>query len=349
MANISFKSITFPGLANKYKVPEISNDLMTPGKAADSKATGDALSTLENSMNESLGANVSYVEQDKTLPQKTQGRENVGAVGKHIGSINKGAVLAVDTEGNVSVQKINLTDKCNDALFNLLSNIQYIHDDGNKRRDALMSNFTDKVIELPSAYQQVLYLEATGTQYIVTNIMSQIPFECDVEFYVDGANGAVVGAAEPNVANSRFFLCAVIPLPSTGQFLVTNRFGTTNWNNTAETTVDETGKYHVHSAIEYAESGVKSYIKFGERYSSMNIASAPTVGYPICFFIQRNSGDIYAGLLFSAKFVKSGVVLFDGVPCVRKSDGKPGLYDTVNGAFYTNSGTGEFLCGPEIY
>ena len=47
MANIPFKSITFPGLPNKYTVPEISSDLMTAGKAADAKATGDALSALE--------------------------------------------------------------------------------------------------------------------------------------------------------------------------------------------------------------------------------------------------------------------------------------------------------------
>ena len=48
MANIPFKSITFPGLPNKYTVPEISNDLMTQGKAADAKATGDALALKAN-------------------------------------------------------------------------------------------------------------------------------------------------------------------------------------------------------------------------------------------------------------------------------------------------------------
>lgn len=52
MANISFKSITFPGLPNKYTMPEISNDLMTAGKAADAKATGDALSALEDAVTE---------------------------------------------------------------------------------------------------------------------------------------------------------------------------------------------------------------------------------------------------------------------------------------------------------
>jgi hypothetical protein len=52
MANIPFRSITFPGLPNKYTVPEISNDLMTAGKAADAKATGDALSALEDAVTE---------------------------------------------------------------------------------------------------------------------------------------------------------------------------------------------------------------------------------------------------------------------------------------------------------
>ena len=52
MTNIPFKSITFPGLPNKYTVPEISSDLMTAGKAADAKATGDALSALEDQFSE---------------------------------------------------------------------------------------------------------------------------------------------------------------------------------------------------------------------------------------------------------------------------------------------------------
>ena len=34
--------------------------------------------------------------------------------------------------------------------------------------------------------------------------------------------------------------------------------------------------------------------------------------------------------------------------CYRKSDMKPGMYDTVNGVFYTNAGSGEFILGPSI-
>lgn len=35
------------------------------------------------------------------------------------------------------------------------------------------------------------------------------------------------------------------------------------------------------------------------------------------------------------------------IPCVRISDSKPGMYDTVSGTFYTNAGTGEFIAGPD--
>ena len=34
-------------------------------------------------------------------------------------------------------------------------------------------------------------------------------------------------------------------------------------------------------------------------------------------------------------------------PCMRKSDNVPGLYDTDRNIFYTNDGTGDFICGPE--
>lgn len=80
MANIPFKSITFPGLPNKYTVPEISSDLMTAGKAADAKATGDALSALEDAVGEEtdklkadLGAQVANVNGAKQITSFAKG------------------------------------------------------------------------------------------------------------------------------------------------------------------------------------------------------------------------------------------------------------------------------------
>ena len=40
---------------------------------------------------------------------------------------------------------------------------------------------------------------------------------------------------------------------------------------------------------------------------------------------------------------RSGDVVLELLPCVRKSDSKPGMYDTVSKTFYTNAGSGEFI------
>lgn len=46
---------------------------------------------------------------------------------------------------------------------------------------------------------------------------------------------------------------------------------------------------------------------------------------------------------FSSKIWQNGTLIRNLAPCVRKSDSKPGMYDTVTKTFYTNAGTGEFI------
>ena len=48
------------------------------------------------------------------------------------------------------------------------------------------------------------------------------------------------------------------------------------------------------------------------------------------------------------KIWSADVLVRNMYACYRKSDMKPGMYDTVNGVFYTNSGSGEFVLGPSV-
>ena len=41
-------------------------------------------------------------------------------------------------------------------------------------------------------------------------------------------------------------------------------------------------------------------------------------------------------------------ILRNFIPCYRKSDNEPGMYDTVSKTFFTNSGTGTFLVGNDV-
>ena len=36
------------------------------------------------------------------------------------------------------------------------------------------------------------------------------------------------------------------------------------------------------------------------------------------------------------------------IPCYRKADNEPGMYDIINDVFYTNSGSGTFVVGPDV-
>lgn len=46
---------------------------------------------------------------------------------------------------------------------------------------------------------------------------------------------------------------------------------------------------------------------------------------------------------YGLKLYKNGILLQNFTPCIRASDNKAGLYDTVNSTFYGNAGAGEFL------
>lgn len=74
--------------------------------------------------------------------------------------------------------------------------------------------------------------------------------------------------------------------------------------------------------------------------------------------VPSNTGNgatyMMNGKLFYAKIYADDVLLFDGIPCYRKSDNTPGIYDTVNDTFITASvagNTGSVNCitaGPAV-
>lgn len=79
-------------------------------------------------------------------------------------------------------------------------------------------------------------------------------------------------------------------------------------------------------------------------------ASTPTVS--LYLFARNESGtasNIGSHKIYYAKiWNESGVLVFNGVPAKRLSDGAIGVYDTASETFITNSGTGTFIAGPEI-
>ena len=53
--------------------------------------------------------------------------------------------------------------------------------------------------------------------------------------------------------------------------------------------------------------------------------------------------------IYSYAIWDDGMPVRDYVPCYRKADREPGMYDLVSGTFFTNAGTGEFIVGPDVH
>lgn len=80
------------------------------------------------------------------------------------------------------------------------------------------------------------------------------------------------------------------------------------------------------------------------------IASSPN---NLDIYILNKSRLPYEELNWDGEVSLKAVIMMSGenvireaYPCYRKSDNETGMYDIVNGVFYTNQGNGKFIVGP---
>ena len=89
----------------------------------------------------------------------------------------------------------------------------------------------------------------------------------------------------------------------------------------------------------------------GGFFATLPPTSAFVSEFNAALFAINTAGAISTYGAFKAyhfKIWESDNPVRDLVPAVRKSDSVAGMYDLVNGVFYTNQGTGEFIVGPNI-
>ena len=68
-------------------------------------------------------------------------------------------------------------------------------------------------------------------------------------------------------------------------------------------------------------------------------------------FARNNAGslnDYGACRIYECDIYNNNQIVRSFHPVRRKSDGVLGMYDSITGGFYTNSGSGSFVAGPTI-
>ena len=190
-------------------------------------------------------------------------------------------------------------------------------------------------VRLPPEYQEVEHIAGSGNQYINTGI---------------------------NLGDSGYRSETVISWN-----VIINRRQLTGAQDVGFWGVNANGYYEIYQASQYrAEVGRWDNVSFEVTYSGGKSRRYLTVNGAILFNGQESTtspnGTIYVfdirhptvtntGLnakIKSHRIFVSDELVRDFVPCYRKSDDKPGMYDLVSDTFFTNAGTGEFAVGPDV-
>lgn len=191
-------------------------------------------------------------------------------------------------------------------------------------------------INLPPSYQQVEYIESTGTQYIDTGVKGNentgfdIAFRTLDNFSSSNSYGAIFGARTSSKKDD-FQLTTY----SLSGYAGTLRYGTNKeYNARLETEKYKYQYVSLHNGVYTNNSGITT-----------PLASTFTTPVNLTIFALNQNGEaIQHGKvqLYSFKLYDGNDLIRNFVPCYRKNDNEVGLYDTVNNVFYSNNGTGTF-------
>lgn len=186
------------------------------------------------------------------------------------------------------------------------------------------------VVTLPEGYTQLMYLESSGTQYINTGFTpnQDARIQLDCERTAANATDHFFGVRTGNSASSAF------------AFYIYNSGWRWAYNNaTISGTGPDIGRYFIDANKNVTT--INGDTTLTGTYGSFTAAAAA----PLFAMLSAPSGISYGSFrLYSCRIYNNGLMVRDFIPC-RNASGTIGLYDLVNGQFYTNAGTGTFTAG----
>lgn len=204
---------------------------------------------------------------------------------------------------------------------------------------------------LPKEYQQVNYIKSTKTQYLLLdyNAKATSSYELTLKFdnvITNWTNSyrAFVSGRDFETSNSQYFQINFGSQSDEKQTIYV-------WINSAQT--GTTAKKDVGNVIENKNTLIinNGQMNYGSFSSTTPTPSGEDSQNGFLLFAGRavSTGNIpqifegYDMYVYNFKIYENNNLVMHCIPCYRKSDEKPGLYDIVNNVFYTNQGTGEFL------
>ena len=188
-----------------------------------------------------------------------------------------------------------------------------------------------------SIYKPLNYLQGTGTQYIDTEFIPTQNTKTSVDFELtdvpSDTYATLFGCTNGNTYSGyAFYLNNTVNMQA--------RTGLNTNTNIVSTYPVAVGRYTVSLKFNELTINDNTFIP-----TSLNTwQELPQSMY--LFNCRSPSVDgnrrIVPARIYSCKVWYNNTLVRDFVPVLRTLDNKPGMYDRINGVFYTNAGTGEF-------
>lgn len=195
--------------------------------------------------------------------------------------------------------------------------------------------------ELPDGYTQLEYIESTGTQYIDTGINPDRTSRFELNFIQTTHNTSIMGAYSNNNNRVQAFRGGVSGTDSS--FFEFRTFSDTSHRDyDSNILYSSDTKFNVVFDIKNLKGIVNGDVVNLTDMEGGDISSS------VWLFCANNAGSIATASnskLYSYEHYKNDNLIQKLIPC-KNSSNVIGMYDLVNGVFYTNQGTGTFTAGP---
>ena len=192
------------------------------------------------------------------------------------------------------------------------------------------------VPKIPETYQEVEYIESTGTQYIDTLFRPNEKTTIRIDFQLTSTTQTqgIFGVSEQGAGKTYR-----LGVSGAGYFYFAQKGN--QYNGSASSSDTNRNVFEVKNGKMFRND---------VEYTTITDTSSFQCDYNayIFYFSGNTSIQPASGKLYSLTMYDNGTLVRNFVPCYRKSDNVIGLYDTVYNAFYANQGTGDFLKGAGV-
>ena len=200
----------------------------------------------------------------------------------------------------------------------------------------------------PSEYQQVEYIESSGTQYIITDIVPSTEFKLIADIYQSSTytgESAFAGARDSSDDKGvEYYFAAGKP-----------KFWVYNGSNQSALGGDSTNTFY-NQKIHYEATRTATQIAMKTSVTDQKTSTFSSTGStitPLMLFAYNFKGTanyLFIGRIYSTKIYGNEKLVGNYIPCKNTmNNNEVGLYDTVTGKFYGNAGNGSFTAGNATY